>query len=106
MEDVIRAQILHLVGEAHSMVEKEYLKHPAKKAGDGWLEKRRLLLADMALHLAQTGVQPQTDVKLIKRYLYSLLTLCADFVPEAGLKETAEKLLDKETEKREAAQIF
>src|SRR5687768_6590158 len=96
MNNEERKAILELVSQAHHKVEKEYLAHPATKMDPEWLDKRRLLLADLGLHLVQASVQEKRDIGLIKRYLYSILTISNDLVPEAELSLTAEKLLDLE----------
>ena len=78
---------------AHSMVEKGYIADLSTPTSEGWLNKRRLLLADLSLHLTDACVKEEMDIDKIKRYLYSILTIANDFAPEAGLKDTAEKLL-------------
>lgn len=89
-----RAEVLQLAAEAHAKVEKALIKNGAKKGDAEWLDKRRLLLADLSLHMVQASVQEQMDIGMMKRYLYSILTICADFMPEAHLKETANGLLE------------
>ena len=93
MEPSARQEIIELVTKAHNLVEKTYVADPAIPASDEWLNKRRLLLADLALHLTDACVKEEMNIDKIKRYLYSILTIANDFAPEAGLKETAEKLL-------------
>ena len=93
MEAVERQQTLEHIAKAHCLVEKHYLLNPAVPGSDEWLNKRRLLLADLALHLADACVKEEMDIGKIKRYLYSVLTIADDFAPEAQLKETAQKLL-------------
>jgi hypothetical protein len=48
--------VLALVNKAHSLVEKLYLQNPAVKETPEWLNKPRLLLADLSLHLVQAAV--------------------------------------------------
>ena len=75
IDAIQRENILHLIKDAHAQVEQAYLKHPAAKGEQDWLDKRRLLLADLSLHMAGEGVQEDGDMDKIKRSLYSLLTI-------------------------------
>ena len=88
-------QALEYIAKAHSLVEKNYLLNPALPGSNEWLSKRRLLLADLSLHLTDACVQEEMNIDKIKRYLYSILTIANDFAPEARLKETAQKLLSE-----------
>ena len=79
--------------ELHSRVETSYFEHPAKKGGDEWLEKQRLLLADMALHLLQTAIKPdEIELDKLRNNLHSILTISNQFLPKAELKKATEKL--------------
>ena len=56
-----------------------------------------MLLADLALHLVQAAiVGEQMRPDLLKRYLYSILTIAQDYLPEINLS-TAEQLLSSES---------
>lgn len=92
-----RQRILELIHEAHATVEKAYLAHPATKTSMDWLEKRKFLLADLSLHMVQATMQEPVDKELIKRYLYSILTISHDFLPEAGLLATADRVVSTAT---------
>ena len=90
-------EVLALVNKAHSLVEQLYLQNPVAKDSPEWLNKRRLLLADLALHLVQAAVAgEQMRPDLLKRYLYSILTIAQDYLPEINLSSTAEQLLTDE----------
>ena len=79
--------------EAHALAEQLYLEHPATKGDANWLDKRKFLLADLSLHMVQAALQKdQADPELIRRYLFSILTICEDFIPDAALSSTANKL--------------
>ena len=67
-----KLKMLNASWELHSQVETSYLKNPANRDDAEWLEKQRLLLADMALHLLQT--------------------ITDQFLPNADLKKATEKL--------------
>jgi hypothetical protein len=90
-------QALENIAKAHNLVEKNYLLNPAVPGSEEWLNKRRLLLADLSLHLTDACVKEEMDIERIKRYLYSILTIANDFAPEADLKETAKRLLPEVT---------
>jgi hypothetical protein len=91
-----REKTLKLVTEAHAIVEKAYLSNPPVKEDPEYLNKRKLLLADLSLHIVQACVKEELDIAKIKRYLFSILTISNDFAPEAGLLSKAESLLDLE----------
>ena len=81
--------------QLHDIVERAYLDHPATKGDDEWLEKQRLLLADMALHLLQTATNPD-DIKLDKltNNIHAILTIADQFLPHAELSKAKDKLYD------------
>jgi hypothetical protein len=97
MDTIEQQQTLEHIAKAHSLVEKAYLLNPAVLGSEDWLNKRRLLLADLSLHLTDACVREEMDIEKIKRYLYAALIIANDFAPEADLKEAAQKLLQKAT---------
>jgi len=106
MEPTDKKEILALVNQAHSLVEQLYLQNSAVKGTPEWLNKRRLLLADLSLHLVQASVAgEQMRPDLLKRYLYSILTIAQDYLPEINLIKTAEELITQEPSKPEAMLI-
>ena len=79
----------------HDEVENAYLGHPAKRGDDEWLEKQRILLADMALHLLQTSIKPgEIELDKLRDNLHSILTISDQFLPKSDLISTTEKLYD------------
>lgn len=70
------------------MVEERLLGHPATRDSNDWLDKQRLLLADMAIHLLQTALKPG-DIELdkLRNNLHAVLTISDQFLPHAGLKQ-------------------
>jgi hypothetical protein len=96
METEATQAILELVKSAHDQVEKLYLENPAAKGSPEWLNKRRLLLADLSLHLVQAALKgPEPDPERLKRSLFAVLTLAHEFLPAAALRDTAEKLIEQ-----------
>jgi hypothetical protein len=94
METTENRQVLELVKMAHDQVENLYLENPVGKDSPDWLNKRRLLLADLALHLVQAALKgDKLDTNRLRRYLFSILTIAHDFIPEAELTGAAEKLM-------------
>lgn len=99
MKDADKINTLELVKIAHSEVEKAYLENPAVKGSAEWLQKRRLLLADVGLHLVQAALTgDEVNTQKLKRYLFSILTISEEFIPGNGLSETADKLVPMQAE--------
>lgn len=92
-----RLNILNTSWELHSIVETSYLNNPAKKGDEEWLEKQRMLLADMALHLLQTSIKPD-EIKFdrLRDNLHAILTIADQFLPNADFIKATEKLYNKE----------
>lgn len=81
--------------EIHSQVESSYLNNPAGKGDKNWLEKQRMLLADMALHLLQTSLKPgEINLEKLRNNLHAILTISDQFLPDANLKKATERLFD------------
>lgn len=89
------ADILALAGQAHGLTEAAYRTHAATRGAPGWEEKQRILLADMAIHLLQTALKDgDLSVPDLRRNLFAILTVCDQFLPEAGLKANADGMLN------------
>lgn len=96
MDQSTRADIAAQGWRIHGIVEDAYRRHPATKGEPpcaDWLEKQRLLLADMAIHLLQTSLRPG-DIALdqLRNNLHAILTISDQFLPQAGLKEATGRL--------------
>ena len=90
-----RLSFLEKSWELHSQVEANYLEMKAKKGDDGWLEKQRFLLADMALHLLQTSINPgPLELDKLRNNLHAILTISDQFLPKADLKKATENLYE------------
>jgi len=93
VNDLDRHQSIKKSWEIHNVVETAYLKLNATKGDEQWLEKQRVLLADMALHLLQTALNPEElDLDKLKNNLHSILTISNEFLPKAGLISATENL--------------
>lgn len=85
-----RKEVLKLVDAAHAKVESFYPETAVYKGTPEWVEKRRLLLADLALHLAQDALKGENinEAKL-KNHLFAILKLSGEFFPEGRYAESA-----------------
>lgn len=94
MDEEMRKALSRMGWDIHAAVEQAYLSHPATKhAPIDWKEKQRLLLADMAIHLLQTAIQPgPIELEKLKNNVHAILTIADQFLPHAQLKEATEKL--------------
>ncbi|MGY2130604.1 hypothetical protein ACW9KT_00140 [Hymenobacter sp. HD11105] len=80
--------ILQLVHQAHALTETA-----AVEALDPQ-ERKKFILADLSLHMVQAALRhPQPQAAEVRRYLFSVLTVCDGFVPDLDLKAMAEVLL-------------
>ena len=80
--------ILALVRQAHALAES------AAVASSDPTTRKQYLLADLSLHLVQTALRPgPPNPAELKRYLFSVLTVCDGFVPDLDLKAMANAVL-------------
>jgi len=88
-----RLKLLITSWELHSQVETGYLNNSAKQGDNKWLEKQRLLLSDMALHLLQTAINPEAiNLDKLRDNIHAILTISDQFLPEVNLKKATEDL--------------
>jgi len=93
MKDAIKLDLIKTSWELHDQIETAYLNHSAKQGESEWLEKQRLLLADMALHLLQTSMKPgEINLERLRDNLHAILTISDQFLTHADLKKATEKL--------------
>jgi hypothetical protein len=93
MNDFERKELIEKSWKLHNIVEYCYLSNTAKKDGDKWLEKQRILLADMAIHLFQTAIKPgELEIEKLTNNIHAILTITDQFIPNAELKNATEKL--------------
>ena len=94
MTDTSRETILALSRQAHDLTEASYQSLPAVRGDAAWPEKQRMLLADMSLHLLQTALREgEIDTVRLQSNLYSILTICAPFLPEKELARYADTVI-------------
>jgi len=97
MDDVKRTELLEMSRRIHQAVEDGALRHPATRdsGGEAWMEKQRLLLADMATHLLQTALKPGAiELDKLRNNLHAILTISDRLLPGTELKEATGKLYD------------
>ncbi|ATD00516.1 MULTISPECIES: hypothetical protein [Pseudoalteromonas] len=95
MNDIERNKLIKTSWQLHSLVEDSYLNNSATKGDEEWLEKQRILLADMAIHLLQTAMKPGSiELDKLKNNLHSILTITDQFLPHSGLKQATDKLYE------------
>lgn len=93
MNNIERKELIKKSWELHRLVEANYLANLATKGDKEWLEKQRILLADMAIHLLQTAMNPGSiELDKLKNNLHSILTISDQFLPSAELKKATDKL--------------
>lgn len=79
--------ILALAQQAHALTESAAVVTSAPQA------RKQLVLADLALHLVQAALRQPPEPAEVKRYLFSILTVCDGFVPDLDLKAMANAVL-------------
>jgi len=95
MNDNERQELIKTGWDLHGIVENSYLSNSAAKGDSEWLEKQRILLADMAIHLLQTAIKPGAiEIEKLKNNLHAILTIADQFLPNAELKKATEKLYE------------
>lgn len=94
MDDTTRNELARKGWEIHRVVEEHYHLDPATRQDpEAWLDKQRLLLADMAVHLLQTAIQPgNIELEKLTNNLNAILTIADRFLPHAELKQATAKL--------------
>ncbi|MGI9530500.1 hypothetical protein [Lutimonas sp.] len=93
MTDKQKIELIKESWNMHAQVEAAYLDHSSKKGESDWLEKQRLLLADMALHLLQTCMKPDViELEKLKNNLHAILTISDQFIPYADLIKATDRI--------------
>ena len=85
-----RKEVLQLVDAAHARVEAFYPEAPVHKGTPEWEEKRRLLLADLSLHLAQDALKGESINEVsLRNHLFAVLKISGEFFPEGAYAKAA-----------------
>jgi hypothetical protein len=97
MDEATRAGLIAAGWKIHDAVEDAVIRHTATKetgvASEAWLEKQRLLLADMAIHLLQTALKPGAiEPDKLRNNLHAILTISDRFLPHADLRQATDRL--------------
>ncbi len=93
MDEQTKEEILSRARFAHDLTEASYQQNPSTKGDAGWVEKQRILLADMSLHLLQTALRNgELSTDDLKRNLFSILTISDQLLPGRNLKTVADDL--------------
>lgn len=93
MTEQQKQHIIATSWQLHGLVEQDYLALHAVEGDKDWQEKQRVLLADMALHLLQTALNPgPLAQEKLKNNLYSILTISEQFLPKAALAQAKQQL--------------
>lgn len=94
MDNQQKQRIIEESWQHHNEIEAAYLALDICAKDKEWPEKQRLLLADMALHLLQTALNPeQLDDEKLRNNLYAILTISELYLPDADLAYAKEKVL-------------
>ena len=96
MDELKRNELVRMGWDIHGAVEESYHAHPAgRNDGEAWLDKQRLLLADMAVHLLQTAIAPgEIELDKLRNNLNAILVIADRFLPDADLKKAAARLYE------------
>ena len=95
MDENKRKQLVRKGWDIHGALEESYHAHPAGRDDDAWLEKQRLLLADMAIHLLQTAIAPgEVELDQLRNNLNAILVVADRFLPDTGLRNAADRLYE------------
>ena len=85
-----RKELLRLVDGAHATLETYYPETAVSRDTPEWEEKRRLLLADLSLHLAQDALKGEhINSSSLKNHLFAILKISGEFFPEEGFVQAA-----------------
>ncbi|QHL87040.1 hypothetical protein GU926_06155 [Nibribacter ruber] len=88
-----RQKLLAFIDTAHTAVEVSYPTAPVYIGTPEYLEKRRLLLADLSLHLAQDALHGESlQPEKARQRLFAITRLYAELYPEHGFSAAAQAL--------------
>lgn len=90
-----RESILRALREVHERVHEASPTESSPKLSQGWVDRRRLLLVDLALHLCEEAVKGETlGTRELAEKLHSVLFVAKDLAPGHALEKAAELVLE------------
>jgi hypothetical protein len=90
-----REAILRALGEVHARVHDAYPEQASPVLSQGWVDRRRLLLVDLALHLCEEAVRGESlGTRELAEKLHSVLHVAKDLAPGHGIDRAAELVLE------------
>lgn len=94
MDNEIRSKVLHAIDAAHSELHDAYPEQITARYTPEWITQRRVLLADLALHLAEDVMRSDAveEAALVDR-LFSLLYIARDLTPTSDAVKHAVEIL-------------
>jgi len=90
-----REAILRALKEVHERVHVAYPEQASPRLSQGWVDRRRLLLVDLALHLCEEVVKGETlGARELAEKVHSVLFVAKDLAPGHALEKAAEQVLE------------
>jgi len=90
-----REAILRALAEVHARVHDAYPEQASPMLSQGWVDKRRLLLVDLALHLCEEVVRGESlGTRELAEKLHSVLHVAKDLAPGHGIDRAADLVLE------------
>jgi hypothetical protein len=90
-----RESILRALKEVHERVHDAYPEQASPKPSQGWVDRRRLLLVDLALHLCEEVVKGETlGARELAEKVHSVLFVAKDLAPGHAIEKAAEQVLE------------
>ncbi len=90
-----RESILSALKAVHERVHAAAPEGASPKLSQGWVDRRRLLLVDLALHLCEEAVKGETvGTRELAEKVHSVLYVAKDLAPGHALEKAAELVLE------------
>jgi len=90
-----RQAVLHALSEAHARVHDAYPEDASPVLSQGWVDRRRLLLVDLALHLAEEAVRGESlEARELVEKLYQVLEVARVLAPGHHVDRAADVVLE------------
>ncbi|MBF5042114.1 hypothetical protein FGE12_06885 [Aggregicoccus sp. 17bor-14] len=95
LSDAHRRALLQAIAEAHARVEQAYPEGASPALSQGWVDRRRVLLVDLALHLAEEAVRGEAlEVRTLVEKLYQVLEVARVLAPGHHVDRAADAVLE------------